>query len=104
VNKIGGDRSVRNQATNSLASFTEPGHEPGAVMSELQQKFLFAATMSDVPEAAGKGMPIGSCHPPPLGSMTASVPWPQFCPQKSTYSLFLTGNFDLFGINFDELT
>jgi hypothetical protein len=62
VHMIGGDRVFEYLDTESLAGLAEPGHEPVAVMSKLQQEVLLVATMGYVSDAAGDVMPIGSCH------------------------------------------
>jgi len=48
-----------------LASFEEPGNEPGAIVGQLQQKLFFTAAMGDVPDAAWNVMTKSSCTPPP---------------------------------------
>ena len=56
---------VEDLQTKAFARFTKPGYEASAVVSELQQKFLFVATMGDVPDLARDVMSINSCHAPP---------------------------------------
>ena len=67
-----------------LASFEEPGNEPGAIVGQLQQKLFFMAAMGDVPDAAWNVMTKSSCTPPlkelrgmlrPARVCVVFVPW-----------------------------
>ncbi len=60
------DRIIQNLDPEPFSGLIKPGNESLAIVSKLQQEFLFMASVRDVPDAPWHEVSIGSGHKPLL--------------------------------------
>ena len=62
MDMIGSDRVVEYSQAKAFPGFKEPEKPASSVPVEFQQKFLFVATMGNVPHLSRNTMSVCSCH------------------------------------------
>lgn len=63
MDMVGGHHVVQNSQPKAFLGFEEPAKPAPTVPGKFQKKFLFVATVSNVPHLPRNMMSICSCHP-----------------------------------------